>query len=194
MAVTQLASATDVATALGRSLTAAETLQVGPILDIASEKFRRRSGQMFTAGTSTVRLKVNGGRVYLPQTPVTAVTTVVDDDAVAVTFTRADQWLTLDASSTSANSYSFVTVTYAHGGTVPDLVRLTIADIAKKVLMVDDRAKTGLSQFAHSEGPFADSGTYATWAVGGQTMLSPDDNALADSFRVKVPTVWVQPS
>lgn len=190
MAVIQLASAADVASALGRGLTPAETAQVGPILDIASEKFRRRSGQMFTAGTSTVRLKVNGGRVYLPQTPVTAVTTVVDDDAAAVTYTRDGQWLTVP----DLVSSDFVTVTYSHGGTVPDLVRLTIADIAKKVLMVDVRAKTGLSQFTHTEGPFSDSGTYANWAVGGQTMLSPDDNALADSFRVRVPTVWVQSS
>lgn len=176
---------------MGRDLTASELIKVEPILDAASELFRRRSGQTFTTGTSTVRLKVNGGRVYLPQVPVTTVTSVVDDDAVAVTHTLAGQWITLDVYSTSADSASFVTVVYAHGGTVPDLVRTTIADLARKVLSIDDRASTGLSQFAHTEGPFTDSGTYAAWAVGGQTMLSPTDAALADSYRVKVPTVWV---
>jgi len=176
---------------MGRDLTAVEIIKVEPILDAASELFRRRSGQTFTTGTSTVRLKVNGGRVYLPQVPVTTVTSVVDDGGVAVTYALAGQWLTLDAYSTSADSASFVTVDYAHGGTVPELVRLTIADLARKVLSVDDRAHTGISQFAHSEGPYADSGTYASWAVGGQTMLSPADAAIADSYRVKVPTIWV---
>jgi len=188
VAVVQLASAADVATALGRSLTPAELLRVGPILDKASELFRRQSGQQFTAGTSTVRLKVNGGRVYLTQAPVVSVATVVDDDAVAVTYTRAGQWLTVE----DLTSADFVTVTYTHGGDVPDLVRLTIAEIGAKVLSVDPKARAGVSQFAHSEGPYSESGTYATWAVGGQTMLAPADVAIANSYRPKVPTVWVQ--
>lgn len=194
MSVTQLATKTDVVASLGRALTSAEELQVEPILDLASEQFRRRSGQTFTTGDSVVRLKVNGGRVFLPQSPVVNVTSVVDDAGDDVVFTRADQWLTIDPYSTTDNSYSFVTVDYSHGGTVPDVVRLTIADVAKKILMVDDKAKVGLSQFAHTEGPFTDSGTFAAWAVGGQTMLSPNDLALADSYRVRVPTVWVQGS
>jgi hypothetical protein len=74
------------------------------------------------------------------------------------------------------------------------LVRLAVAEIARRVLSVDDRAKTGLSQFAHTEGPYTDSGTYAAWAVGGQTMLSPADIALAESFRVQIPKVWVTTS
>ncbi|HEX9565108.1 MAG TPA: hypothetical protein VF981_14090, partial [Gemmatimonadaceae bacterium] len=92
MAVVQLASAEDVATALGRDLTPAEGLQVEPILDMASEQFRRRSGQGFTAGSSVVRLKSNGGKVYLPQRPVVAVTSVVDDAGADVEYTRHDQW------------------------------------------------------------------------------------------------------
>lgn len=192
MAVTQLATSADVIEAMGRDLTSAEEWRVEAILNKASELFRRRSEQTFTVGTSTVRLKVNAGRVYLPQRPVTSVTSVVDDDAAAVVYTRDDQWLTIDADSTSANSYSFVTVAYAHGGTVPDLVRLAIADIARQVLTIDANAQTGATQHSQTKGPFTESFTYASWAVGGATRLSPEDNELADSFKVTVPTVWVQ--
>ena len=187
MTVVQLALAVDVKAALGRDLTTEEAAKIGAILDKASELFRRRSGQQFTTGTSEVRLKVNGGRVYLPQRPVTAVTTVLDDDGVAVEYTRFKQWLTVPLIS-----HEFVTVTYEHGGVVPDVVRLCIAEIARKVLGIDPNAAAGKVQHTETTGPFTDSDTYATWAQGGQTMLAPDDNALADTFRVRIPNVIVQ--
>lgn len=192
MAVAQLAAHADVVAALGRALTDSETARVGAILDKASELFRGRSGQQFTPGTSTVRLKVNGGRVYLPQRPVTSVPSVVDDDGVDVVYTVAGQWLTIDADSASRTSSSFVTVEFSHGGAVPDLVRLAIADIARQVLMIDVNAQTGVTQRAQTKGPFTESFSYASWAVGGMTRLSPEDNALADSFKVAVPKTWVQ--
>lgn len=191
MAVTQLATSTDVVAAMGRSLTASESARVGAILDKASELFRRRSGQTFTAGTSTVRLKVNGGRVYLTQVPVTAVTTVLDDDAVAVTYARAGQWLTIDEGSTSCNSSSFVTVTYTHGGTVPDLVRLAIADLARRVLLIPEAAAAGSTQHSETAGPFTTADTYGRDAIGGTVSLSDEDKALADSYKFRVPTVHV---
>lgn len=187
MAVVQLASDVDVEAALGRDLTADETARVGAILDKASELFRRRSGQQFTVGTSEVRLKVNGGRVFLPQRPVTAVTTVTDDDGNPVAYTQFKQWLTVPLIS-----HQFVTVAYEHGGEVPDVVRLCIAEIARKVLGIDPNAAAGKVQHTETTGPFTDSDTYATWAQGGQTMLAPDDNALADTFRVRIPNVIVQ--
>jgi hypothetical protein len=99
MAVTQLAMTADVRAALGRDLTTVETIRAEPILDKASELFRNRSGQDFTAGTSTVRLKVNGGKVYLPQRPATAVTKVVivldDGTELPVTYIQHGQWLTV---------------------------------------------------------------------------------------------------
>ena len=116
-----------------------------------------------------------------------AVTTVTDDDGTAITYDRLDQWLTLDR-----RSDQFVRVAYTHGGTVPDLVRLAIADIGRKVLSIDVNAAQGITQRSKTTGPFTDSWTYATWAIGGQTMLAPDDARLAESFRVKVPTVIVQ--
>jgi hypothetical protein len=181
MSVIQLASSTDVAAVLGRALTSAESARVGAILDKASELFRRRSGQKFTSGTSTVRLRVVGDVVTLTQRPVVSVQSVVDDSGEAVAYTLRGSQLVL------TGLYKFVKVAYTHGGTVPDVVRLAVADIARKVLLIPEGARGGVSQFSDTTGPFTESGTYATWAVGGQTMLSPDDNALADSFRVRVP-------
>lgn len=189
MALAPLASAEDVKKALGRDLTPEEAIKVVPILEKASELFRLRSGQQFSAGESTVRLKVNGGLVRLTQRPVTGVESVTDDQGSAVPYTEFKSVLT-----TSLRSDQFVRVTYKHGGEVPALVRTTIADIARKVLEIPAAARGGLSQFSNTDGPFSDSGTYAAWAVGGQTMLAPDDNAIADSFKVRYGSVIVQRS
>lgn len=191
MAIEPLAANADVVGLLGRALTTLEAARAESVIDKASGLFRRRSGQQFASGTPTVRLKVNGGRVYLTQHPVTSVTSVVDDDGVDVLYTLDGQWLTIDPASTSCTSSSFVTVTYAHSG-VPDLVVLAIADIARQVITIDANAQVGVTQSTQTKGPFTESFTYASWAVGGMTRLSPEDNALADSYKVTVPTVWVQ--
>lgn len=183
MAVVQLATSVDVKAALGRDLTAPELVRVEAILDKASELFRSRrySGQLFTAGTSTVRLKVTADYVTLVQRPVVSVESVTMDDGTAVAFDRFGGKLTL----TGVPAGSFVRVSYAHGGAVPELVRLTIAEIAKKVLSIAPAAAAGMTSNMRVTGPFTDQETYATWAQGGQTMLSPDDAATALSFRVK---------
>jgi hypothetical protein len=181
MAVTKLASSADVVAALGRNLTTSETARVDAILDKASELFRREAGQTFTAGSSTNRLQVRLGEVWLPKRPVATVTSVydaADDTHTELTYTRFEHTLTL----TSGNP-RWVVVAYTHGGTVPDIVRLCVADVARKVLEIDPNAAQGRSQFTRTAGPFTESSTYATWAQGGQTMLAPDDVKLARSFR-----------
>ncbi|TFD58018.1 hypothetical protein E3T43_07145 [Cryobacterium sp. Hh7] len=187
MAVVKLATSEDVEAALGRSLTASEAPRVGVILDKASELFRDRSGQQFTAGRSTRRFKVNGGKVRLTQRPVTAVVSVTDDDGNPYEFTRFDSVLTIDL-----RSHLFVRVTYDHGGEVPDLVRLCIADIAKAVLTINPKAVEGLTQYSEATGPFNKSETYATWAIGGATRLAPDDVAFADTFKMRLGSLIVQ--
>lgn len=182
-----LAVAADVAAALGRDLTTSEAIKVVPILVKASELFRREAQQLFTADTSTVRLQVVGGDVHLPERPVTSVTAVVDDDGNAVTYTRHGGRLV-----TCLPSDRFVTVTYAHGGTVPDLVRTTVADIARKVLLIPEQATTGVSRATETAGPFSTTLEYATWAQGGQTMLAPDDRAIARSYRPRRRRIVVQ--
>jgi hypothetical protein len=180
MAVDQLASATDVATVLGRDLTAEETARVEPILDKASELFRRESGQQFTAGTSDNRLRVrHGSDVFLPQRPVVSVESVTDDDGNDVAYTSRGQVVRL----TSVSTLSYVLVEYTHGGDVPDLVRLAVAEIAAVVLRVDSEALAGKSQTQETTGPFSRQSSYASWAIGGATRLSPEDVALARSFR-----------
>lgn len=189
MAVVQLASESDVEDVLGRALTSSESGRVDAILDKASELFRRRSGQQFAAGRSTVRLKVNGGRVYLSQRPVNSITSIVDGSGDAVDYDLFDQWLQVPLLS-----HQFVTVTYTHGGAVPDLVRLAVAEIAKKVLLINPNAAAGLTQHTETSGPFTQSDTYATWAQGGQTMLAPADDALAQSYNFRPPRVIVTSS
>lgn len=187
MAVTALADQEDVEAAFGRDLTSAEEERVNAILEKASELFRLESGQEFTSGRSEVRVKVNGGRAYLRQRPATVVHSVKDDHGRDVPFTLFKQWLTVPRIS-----HEFVIVDYSHGGAVPDLVRLTIADVARQVLSINPNAAEGVTQYSETTGPFTDQFTYATWAQGGATRLAPDDLAVARSFRVKVPNVWVQ--
>lgn len=180
-----LAAQEDVVNVLGRALTTSEEARVGHALSKASGMFRREAQREFTAGTSTVRLKVNGGRVYLSE-PVASVSTVIGSDESPVPFTREGQWLVTELSSAQ-----FVTVTYSHTGDVPDLVRDAVAEIAARALTTDDSARAGATQVQDTAGPFSRNRTFAAWAVGGQVLLSPDDKALARSYRPKVPTVWV---
>ncbi|WP_306365445.1 hypothetical protein [Nocardia sp. CC227C] len=180
-----LAADTDVETQLGRSLTTAEQDKVGDVLAKASDLFRREAEQDFTPGESTVRLKVEGGRVRLPQAPATEVTAVVDDDGADIDHELSGQWLTVTRDGTPMVSHEFVTVTYSHGGAVPDLVRITIAEIAAKVLRAPAQAQAGIVTQQRSAGGFQETNTYAAWALGGGTTLSPEDRAVARSFRYR---------
>lgn len=180
MTVAQLATADDVVEFLGRSLTSSEARRVEPILDKASELFRKESGQRFTAGTSQNRLRVRGGTdVFLPQRPVVSVESVTDDGGEPVAYTVRGQMIRLAESS----ALSYVLVDYTHGAKVPDLVRLAVAEIGAVVLRVDEQALGGASQTQETTGPFSRQSSYASWAIGGATRLSPEDVALARSFR-----------
>lgn len=186
MAVEQLATELDVESALGRGLTSDESGRVEAILDKASELFREVSGQTFTPARSEVRVKVNGGRAFLRQKPVTEVHSVTDDHGRPIFYTRVGRWLHVPM-----GSHEFVNVDYSHGGDVPDLVRLTVADVARQVLSIDPAAATGVSQFSETTGPFTDQFTYASWALGGATRLSPEDQTIARRFRTSIPNVWI---
>lgn len=187
---TPLASDADVVAVLGRDLTDSEALRVEALLRKASGLFRREARQLFTPGESDVRLKVNAGKVYLPQRPVVAITSVTDDDGYAVPYTRRQQWLAV-----ARGSHAYITVAYTHGDdTVPDLVRLTVAEVVMQVFELATSARQGVTKSDESAGPFSRSETYAAWAVGGKAALSPDDKEIARSFRVKIPTAWVSPS
>lgn len=181
MAVVQLASQGDVEAVLGRELTSDEAARIDSILDKASELFRRKSGQQFTAGESDVRLRVVGSHVYPTQHPVVSVESVTDMDGDAVTFELDGNRIVLDCPMGGV----LLHVAYTHGGAVPDLVRLTVAEIGKKVLTIDPNAAAGKVQHTDTAGPYSTNDTYATWAQGGQTMLAPADVEVAESFKVR---------
>ena len=179
MAVVQLATEEDVVAVLGRDLTDDELARVNAILDKASELFRAESGQVFTGGTSEVRLRVRDvDTVLLPQRPVISVDTITDDDGNDLEFTLYKQAVTLEDTSVR-----WVRVEYTHGGDVPDAVRLAVAEIAAVVLRIDSSAQAGMSQVQETTGPFSRQASYASWALGGATRLAPDDIAIARSFR-----------
>lgn len=179
MTVVQLASADDVAEVLGRALTSEEATRIEPILNKASDLFRKESGQQFTAGTSENRLRVRGDRtVFLPQRPVVSVESLTDDDGVDLEYTRYKQEVTLDSVGPC-----WVRVEYTHGGSVPDLVKDAVAEIGAVVLRIGEAALSGASQSQETVGPFTRQASYASWALGGATRLSPEDVALARSFR-----------
>ncbi len=186
MAVIQLATSADVVSVLGRDLTEIESARVDAILDKASELFRIRSRQEFTDGVSLVRLRVLDGTIRLTQRPVVSVESVETLDGVGVEFTLFASEVRVDSSE------AFLNVAYTHGGEVPDVVRLCIAEVAKRVLVIPEMANAGMNQFSQTTGPFNESGTFANWAVGGQTMLAPDDLALADTFKIRRGSLIVQ--
>lgn len=185
MTVVQLASIADVKGALGRDLTTEETAKADAILDKASELFRVASAQQFTEGTSTVRLRVTSNYVVLPQRPVVSVDGVKHDanNGAAIPFELFKSRVTLDG----VQAGQMVRVEYTHGGVVPDLVRLTIAELCKKVLAITPKAAAGITSAMEVTGPFTDQEVYASWSIGGQTMLAPSDEEIAKSFRVRVP-------
>lgn len=186
-----LASVDDVVVHFG-PMTSAQKDRAEVILAKASALFRRIARRDFTAGETTVRLKVNGGEVYLEQIPATAVTDVLADDGTDIVHELHGQRLTLTRNGCALASHEFVTVTYTYGTLIPDDVRETIAEIAAKVLRIPAAAAAGLASQTRSAGPFSESNTYATWAVGGATSLAAEDRAVAESYRYRGTQVIVQ--
>lgn len=176
-----LATITDIEALLGRSLTPTESIRADAVLEKASALFRAAAEQEFTPGASTVWVNARGNRVSLAQQPVVSVESVQSPlgDKIDFTVRGNDVYLTSHASGQ-------VRVQYTHGySNVPDLVRLTVADIAQKVLTIPDAAQAGVQQRTETTGPFSETVTYATWALGGQATLAPDDRRIAESYRIR---------
>ena len=191
MAVTPLANVADVTAAMGRDLTPEESARVGAILDKLSESFRRYAERTFTPATSTVRLMVRSGGIELPERPVGTVTEVLDDNGDAVSaYTMRGTVMVIPN-----RDGCFLTVTYSHGAAVvPNLVRLTVAEAARRALLIPDEASAGASSHSLTTGSITEQTSFAGWAQGGQATLSPDDIKTARSFRLRSPRVIVQPA
>nr|DAJ25350.1 MAG TPA: head to tail adaptor [Caudoviricetes sp.] len=184
-----LVTVEDIEAALGRPLTDSESARAMFIADKLAEAFRQRARQTFSVEAYTHRLKVDaGGRVVPTRAPLVSVEAVTTDDGQAIPYNVRHGFIQVGA---PANE--FVVVTYEAGlSEVPAAVRLQLADSARRILLIPDAAAQGVTQMTETTGPFTQTRQYATWAVGGQALLSPDDQALADAYRPRAAGhVWV---
>jgi hypothetical protein len=184
-----LVTVEDIEAALGRPLTDSESARAVFIADKLAEAFKARARQTFTVEQYTHRLKVDaGGRVVPTRAPLVSVKAVTTDDGQAIPYNVRHGFIQVGA---PANE--FVVATYTAGLTeVPAAVRLQLADSVRRILLIPDAASQGATQSTDTTGPFTQSRQYATWAVGGQALLSPDDQALADAYRPRrAGHVWV---
>lgn len=189
--LTPLASPDDVASALGRALTSAESARAAFVLSKLSAAFRAAARQAFAVERYMHRLKADGGRVWPTRAPLRAVHAVTTDDGTPLPYQVRHGFIEL--AQDAADGPEFVVVSYDAGlDTVPEEVRLQIADSARRVLSISGAAAEGATQVTETTGPFSESRQMASWAVGGQAILSPDDEALAVRYRPsRHPHVWV---
>lgn len=172
-----LATIADVEQRLGRALTTAELPKATAWLEDASALFVQRATQQFEVGESRVRLFPRDGVVRLIQRPVIEVSSVKDLDGVEIDFTFDGHQSIYDL-----GSYSPVIVEYEHGSeNIPADVVAVVAGMVVRTLSIAPDAVSGVTQQA--VGPFSQS--YATWAVGGQVMLSPAELEVAKAYREK---------
>lgn len=186
---TPLVDLEDIEAALGRTLSDEEKPRALFVADKLSEAFRRRARQTFTVETYVHRLKVDaGGRVFPNRAPLVEVLAVFTDEGAPVRYAQRHGYIYVYPWSSN-----FVVVSYTAGlSAVPAAVRLQLADSAHRILSIPDAAAQGATQATDTTGPFTQSRQYAAWAVGGQALLSPDDQALADSYRPRrAGHVWV---
>ncbi len=170
-----LATIADVEARLGRPLTTSELPKATAWLEDASALFVQRATQQFEVGESRVRLFPRDGVVRLVQRPVIQVTSVKDLDGVEIDYTFDGHQSIYDL-----GSYSPVIVEYEHGSEdIPADVVACVAGMVVRTLQIAPDAVSGVTQQA--VGPFSQS--YASWAVGGQVMLSPAEEKVAHAYR-----------
>jgi hypothetical protein len=137
--------------------------------------FVQRAVQKFEVGESTVRLFPRDGVVRLVQRPIIEIISVTDIDGVEIDYTY-DGFQSIY----ELGSYTPVIVNYEHGSeNIPADVVATVAGMVVRTLQIPADAAAGIQQ--QSVGPFSQS--YASWAVGGQILMSPADIQVANSYR-----------
>jgi hypothetical protein len=172
-----LATIEDVEARLGRVLTTAEESKALAWLNDASAMFVQRAVQKFEVSESRVRLFPRDGVVRLVQRPVIEVIEVTDIDGAEIEFTFDGH-----QSIYELGSYSPVIVEYEHGSEfIPDDVVAVVAGMVVRTLNIPQDAASGIQQ--QTVGPFSQS--YASWAVGGQVLMSPSDIEVANYYREK---------
>ena len=168
-----LATVADLEARLGRTLTGDEANRAEALLDDVSAVVRSYTGQQFEAGTSTVRVRSRRGRLRLPQSPVTALTTVADmaGSSLDVTSWYGGNVLVLPD--------GWYDVTYNHGyAAVPDDVKAVVCNMAGRAFG-QPADTTGLQ--SESVGGYSYSVGVAA-AAGAAGMLN-DERAVLDRYR-----------
>lgn len=173
-----LATVTDVAARLGRTLTTEESSRVTAALEDVSAAIRAYTGQQITPGTSTVRLQNHYGDVVLPQRPVTAVTAVrtvtgegVEEPYMGYSYIAGQRVRSLPP--------GWVEVDYTHGyEAVPDEIKSVACQVVLRWLP----NPTGIR--GEVTGPF--SVTYAIPATGVPMglILTRDEKKVLDRYAM----------
>lgn len=186
---TRLASVPEFATYLQRDLTAEESDTAELVLDLVSAAIRSYTGQTITEATTTDRIKVTGGRVRLPQRPVTEVDTVasIAGTPLLVTWDAGPQvWLSSCLPVANGPGYrnapTYVDVTYTHGyATVP-------YDIKAVVLQVAGRAfgATADTTAVQSEGIGGYNYSIGAAAAQGAVGFLAGERAVLDRYKTPV--------
>lgn len=188
-----LATSLDVMERLGRVFNPAEAMRVEPLLRDASAAVRLRSGQEFTAGTSTIALPRNPqGRIVLPQFPVTSIDNVKDVYGYDVGYYWQVGMDRIETQGRLLNEFeieplrvptSTVVVTYSHGyPEVPDEIVAVVCGIVGRALGTPpDQGGTtqeGIDGYNYSIGTAA--------AAGGLGILA-NELAIIDAYKRPVP-------
>lgn len=203
-----LAADTDIEARLGRALTSAEDARVGALLDDASARVRRYTGQTFTVvNDDTVILRPVGSYLLLPQLPVISVSSVVGVDDNGVPGGEISGWVFdgVDRIDMSCVGFGFVgdiwwpwsygpesfQVVYSHGeADAPDDVVGVVCAMVIRVLlspsMVEGLNTERIGQYSYG---FQQGGGGTPGAV---VRLSEQDKEILSSYRRQAGSVQVR--
>lgn len=176
---TALAASTDVAAAIGRTLTAEESARVDGLILLASASVEDWTGYRFAPGDYTVSRTVRGRRVPLPAT-VESVNEVRDVDQWdgSAEVIDEDDW-TLRA-STIWTSARFVEVDFTVEAEVPEEVVALVASIAANTI-----AMPAAGVASEATGPFSVS--YVS--NSGRVFLAASDKAALRRYKQPKPAL-----
>lgn len=150
------ATPSDLATYLQRDLSAAETATAELLLDMATAAIQDYTGQTISAvvGDTITLDPPTGWRLFLPQLPVTAVTSITVAGTLLSTVTPDYYWyddtgIVQFSGRWWSSTPQSVVVVYSHGyATIPDAVRGVCLEMAAAML---DGAGTGDASGISSE-------------------------------------------
>lgn len=202
-----LATADDVISRLGRDLTTVEEERVDALLVDASSAVRGYTGRTFTTVETTARLRVQRGRVRLPQRPVIAIVSIHDLDRAGQTAGAVGVWswngldeLYLAGSAEIINGPTFwgsrgswgmscdrvVEIVYQNGyASIPDAI---VAVTSQMVIRALGRKPedSGLMQESIEGYSYQAGSAGAAMALG----MLPDERALLDIFKTPATLIW----